>query len=204
MTQSYRKGVAIHPDPESCVASREAAIEALTRAPGRVFSCEIFAFRVPTSFNKAEGNIEGPGACHDGWDGAASVSENAITDAGPEDDTQGQQTHQGLQWKAQQKQNSQKQNDHSKAWDEAGNALIVAAARDAAAGRASELDIPVASSVGRIGTPTSKPVNAERTVRRFRQRKCPPEGRDGRALSELFEAFLLLTAHARTRRRDIW
>jgi hypothetical protein len=44
------------------VASREAAIEALTGAPaGRVFSCEIFAFRVPTSFNKAEGNIEGRG-----------------------------------------------------------------------------------------------------------------------------------------------
>jgi hypothetical protein len=28
MKKSYRKGVAIHPGPESCVASREAAIEA--------------------------------------------------------------------------------------------------------------------------------------------------------------------------------
>ena len=60
MKESYRKGVAIHPDPESCVASREAAIEALTGAPaGRVLSCEIFVFGVPTPFNKAEGNIEG-------------------------------------------------------------------------------------------------------------------------------------------------
>ena len=30
MKESYRKGVANHPDPESCMASREAAIEALT------------------------------------------------------------------------------------------------------------------------------------------------------------------------------
>jgi len=28
MKESHRKGVANHPDPESCVASREAAIEA--------------------------------------------------------------------------------------------------------------------------------------------------------------------------------
>ena len=33
MKESYRKGVAIHPGPESCVASRKAAIEALTGAP---------------------------------------------------------------------------------------------------------------------------------------------------------------------------
>ena len=59
MKESCRKGVAIHPGPESCVASREAAIEALTGAPaGRVLSCEIFAFGVPTPFNKAEGNID--------------------------------------------------------------------------------------------------------------------------------------------------
>jgi len=31
----------------------------LPSAGGWVLSCEIFAFRVPTSFNKAEGNIEG-------------------------------------------------------------------------------------------------------------------------------------------------
>ena len=35
MKESYRKGVAIHPDPESCVASCEAAIEALTGAHRR-------------------------------------------------------------------------------------------------------------------------------------------------------------------------
>ena len=60
MKESCRKGVANHPDPESCVSSREAAIEALTGAPaGRVLSCEIFAFGVPTPFNKAEGKIKG-------------------------------------------------------------------------------------------------------------------------------------------------
>jgi hypothetical protein len=49
MKESHRKGIASHPDPESCVASREAAIEALTGAhAGRVLSCEIIATRVPT------------------------------------------------------------------------------------------------------------------------------------------------------------
>ena len=60
MKESCREGLANHPDPESCVASRKAAMEALTGAPvGRVLSCEIFAFGVPTPFNKVEGNIEG-------------------------------------------------------------------------------------------------------------------------------------------------
>src|SRR5215469_17963470 len=60
MKESYGKGVANHPDPESCVAGRKAAIEALTGAQaGRVLSCEIIATRVPTSFDKAEGNICG-------------------------------------------------------------------------------------------------------------------------------------------------
>src|SRR5690242_124924 len=60
MKESHGKGVANHPDPESCVASRKAAIEALTGAPaGRVLSCETFAFGVLTPFNKAEGNIRG-------------------------------------------------------------------------------------------------------------------------------------------------
>jgi hypothetical protein len=60
MKESHRKGVANHPDPESCVASREAAIEALTGAhAGRVLSCEIIATRVPTSFRMAEGNTGG-------------------------------------------------------------------------------------------------------------------------------------------------
>jgi hypothetical protein len=50
MKESYRKGVANHPDPESCVANREAGGEALTGAhAGGVLSCEIIATRVPTS-----------------------------------------------------------------------------------------------------------------------------------------------------------
>ena len=54
----HRKGVATHPDPESCVASRKATTEALTGAQaGRVLSCEIIASRVPTSYHVAEGNI---------------------------------------------------------------------------------------------------------------------------------------------------
>jgi hypothetical protein len=32
MKESYRKGIANHPDPESCVANRKVAIEALTGA----------------------------------------------------------------------------------------------------------------------------------------------------------------------------
>src|SRR5436190_661435 len=60
MQESYGKGVAIHPDPESCMASREATIEALTGArAGRVLSCEIIATGVPTSFSKAEGHTDG-------------------------------------------------------------------------------------------------------------------------------------------------
>jgi len=58
MQEPHRKGVAIHPDLESCMASREATIEALTGAhAGRVLSCEIIATRVPTSFSKAEGHL---------------------------------------------------------------------------------------------------------------------------------------------------
>jgi hypothetical protein len=57
MRESYRKGVANHPGPESCVANRKATIEALTGAhAGRALSCEIIATRVPTSFRMAEGN----------------------------------------------------------------------------------------------------------------------------------------------------
>jgi hypothetical protein len=42
MRESHRKGVANRPDPESCVASRKATIEALTGAhAGWVLSCEI-------------------------------------------------------------------------------------------------------------------------------------------------------------------
>ena len=60
MQESHREGVAIHPDPESCMVAREGAIEALTGAhAGRVLSCEIIATGVPTSFRMAEGNTDG-------------------------------------------------------------------------------------------------------------------------------------------------
>ena len=60
MKESYGKGLASHPGPESCMDGREAAIEALTGVHvGRVLSCEIIATGVPTSFSKAEGKIAG-------------------------------------------------------------------------------------------------------------------------------------------------
>jgi hypothetical protein len=60
MKESYRKGIAIHPGPESCVASRKAAIEALAGVhAGRAWSCEIIATGVPTLFSKAEGHTHG-------------------------------------------------------------------------------------------------------------------------------------------------
>ena len=60
MKESYGKGIASRPGPESCVDGREAAIEALTGVhAGRVLSCEIIATGVPTPFSKAEGNIDG-------------------------------------------------------------------------------------------------------------------------------------------------
>ena len=68
MKESYRKGVASHPGPESCVASRKATIEALTGAHvGRVLSCEIIATGVPTPFSMAEGNTGGCVIASIGW-----------------------------------------------------------------------------------------------------------------------------------------
>src|SRR6266496_6647331 len=62
MKESYRKGVATRPDPESCVASRKATTEALTGAHvGRALRCEIIAFGVPTSYHVTEGHTA-PGA----------------------------------------------------------------------------------------------------------------------------------------------
>src|SRR6266567_7741013 len=62
MQESHREGVAIHPDPESCMVAREGAIEALTGAhAGRVLSCEIIATGVPTLFSKAEGHTHTSG-----------------------------------------------------------------------------------------------------------------------------------------------
>ena len=60
MQESHREGLAIHPDPESCVDGRKAAIEALTGAhAGRVLSCEITVTGVPTPSYEAEGHIVG-------------------------------------------------------------------------------------------------------------------------------------------------
>jgi len=60
MKELYRKGLANHPGLESCVVGRKAAIEALTGVhAGRVWSCEIIATGVPTSFRMAEGNTDG-------------------------------------------------------------------------------------------------------------------------------------------------
>ncbi len=60
MKESYRKGIANHPDPESCVGGCEAVSEALTGASvGWVLSCEIIAIGVPTLSDIAEGDIDG-------------------------------------------------------------------------------------------------------------------------------------------------
>ena len=58
MQESYREGVANHPDPESCGGRREAPAEALTGAhAGRLVSREITQTRVPTPLPGAEGHI---------------------------------------------------------------------------------------------------------------------------------------------------
>ena len=58
MKESHRKGLANHPDPESCAGRREATGEALTGAQaGRVLSCEISYSRVPTASEQPEGSI---------------------------------------------------------------------------------------------------------------------------------------------------
>jgi len=49
MKESYRKGTASHPDPESCGSGRKASAEALTGAhAGQPSSCEIRQSGVPT------------------------------------------------------------------------------------------------------------------------------------------------------------
>ena len=46
MKESCGKGIANHPDPESCAGRRKVAGEALTGAQaGRVWSCEIYVVR---------------------------------------------------------------------------------------------------------------------------------------------------------------
>ena len=49
MQESHGKGLASHPDPESCVDGRKAGGEALTGAhAGQPSSCEIMQSGVPT------------------------------------------------------------------------------------------------------------------------------------------------------------
>lgn len=58
MKESYREGLAIHPDPESCAGCREVAGEALTgEHTGRLLSREITQIWVPTPFSDVEGHI---------------------------------------------------------------------------------------------------------------------------------------------------
>jgi RNA-directed DNA polymerase len=61
MKESHRKGVANHPDPESCVGHREVAGEALTGAQaGRAMrAAKSISSGVPTTFGESEGNIMG-------------------------------------------------------------------------------------------------------------------------------------------------
>ena len=59
MKESYRKGPASHPDPESCGSGRKASAEALTGAhAGQPSSCEIRQSGMPTLLSEAEGHTE--------------------------------------------------------------------------------------------------------------------------------------------------
>ena len=58
MKESYRKGRAGHPGPESCAGIGNGAREVLTGVhAGEVLSCEIRCSGVPTLLSEAEGNI---------------------------------------------------------------------------------------------------------------------------------------------------
>src|SRR5215470_8024957 len=57
MKESCRKGIASHPDPESCGSGRKASAEALTGAhAGQPSSCEIRPSGVPTLLCEGEGH----------------------------------------------------------------------------------------------------------------------------------------------------
>ncbi len=59
MKEPYGEGPASHTGPESCADAREGIGEALTGAhTGKVSSCEINRFGMPTLFTEAEGNTE--------------------------------------------------------------------------------------------------------------------------------------------------
>lgn len=58
MKESYGKGPARRPGPESCVGVGNRVGEALTGVhAGQVLSCEIKHLGVPTQLSEAEGNI---------------------------------------------------------------------------------------------------------------------------------------------------
>lgn len=60
MKESYREGVANHPDPESCAGSRKTALEALTGAQiGRVIELRNRAVEGADAVGRAEGNTAG-------------------------------------------------------------------------------------------------------------------------------------------------
>lgn len=57
MKVRYRKGIAIHPGPESCGAAREGVAEALTgECAGQPLSREIRQSGAPTLLSEAEGH----------------------------------------------------------------------------------------------------------------------------------------------------
>ena len=64
MQESYRKGIANHPGPESCVMGCKGCHEALTGVQaGWVSNAKSTLFREPTSSGKAEGNSGGRQYC---------------------------------------------------------------------------------------------------------------------------------------------
>ena len=68
MKESRGKGIASHPDPESCVASRKAGREALTGAhAGGVLSREIFINQDADAVQRAEGNTGGCAIASTDW-----------------------------------------------------------------------------------------------------------------------------------------
>jgi len=57
MKESYRKGQANHPDPESCQGSREVSLRSVDRGTGRLGTeLRDHTSGVPTLFREAEGN----------------------------------------------------------------------------------------------------------------------------------------------------
>ncbi len=68
MKESHRKGVASHPDPESCGVDRKGGAEALTGArAGEVWSREINTPGTPTPLVAAEGNTGRDASASPSW-----------------------------------------------------------------------------------------------------------------------------------------